>query len=124
MKGIVITTDNRMTVQDFGEPLHKTVGKAVGGGIEHVKPIGLSSPYCMIVNDEGLLLGLPYNIVGSALYGTHNHGCPIVGNIVLMKDGYRNGERDIVGLDDIDIQLMALDIETMTCGMIMLEGES
>lgn len=31
MKGIVVTTDNIVETRDFGEPLYRTVGEAVGG---------------------------------------------------------------------------------------------
>lgn len=37
------------------------------------------------------------------LYGTDQHGSPIVGNFVIMKEGIRYGEPDIVGLDPEDI---------------------
>ena len=106
MKGIVITTENEISVQDFGEPLYQTVGAAVGGYIEIVHPRGLESPFCMIVDDEGLLKNYPLNVVGSFLYGTLSHGSPIVGNIVFMKEGFRDGERDILGLDDKDIEYL------------------
>lgn len=36
MKGIVITPENLMHVDDFSAPLYKSVGKAVGGWIEIV----------------------------------------------------------------------------------------
>ncbi len=100
MKGIVVTTDNSIFVQEFGEPLYKTVGEVVGGYIEVVHPMGLPVPYCMIVNEEGLLMGLPENALGCALYYTWRHGNPIVGNIVVMKEEFRNGDRDITGLSD------------------------
>lgn len=100
MKGVVVTTDNTVEIRDFGEPLYKTVGEAVGGYIEIVHPIGLADPLVMIVNEEGLILELPINQLGCLLYGTHNHGQPIVGNIVVMQTGYVNGEPDIVGLND------------------------
>ncbi len=100
MKGIVITTDNEVEIRDFGKPLYKTVGEAVGGYLEIVHPMGLVEPLVMIVNDEGLLHGLPMNTVGSLLYGTPNHGHPIVGNIVIMKTGLTSEGTDIVGLDD------------------------
>ena len=64
----------------------------------------LARPLCMIVNEEGRLLDLPLNHIGSFFYGTDQHGEPIVGNIVVMKDGYRNGEPDIVGLDDVEAE--------------------
>ena len=113
MKGVVVTTDLEVRVEDFEEPLYKTVGSAVGGYIEHVKPARLRHPYCMIVNEEGRLLDLPLNYVGSYFYGTDQHGEPIVGNIVVMKDGYRNGEPDIVGLDDSEVERVKYTISTL-----------
>ena len=104
MKGIVVTTDLEIRIEEFSDPLYKTVGSAVGGYIEHVKPARLRHPYCMIVNEEGRLLDLPLNYVGSYFYGTDQHGEPIVGNIVIMKDGYRGGEPDIVGLTEIEAE--------------------
>lgn len=100
MKGILVTTDNTVETRDFGEPLYRTVGEAVGGYIEIVHPMGLVEPLVMIVNDEGLLHGLPMNTVGSLIYGTPNHGHPIVGNIVIMKTGWTCEGPDIVGLTD------------------------
>lgn len=104
MKGIVVTTDLEIRIEEFSDPLYKTVGSAVGCYIEHVKPARLRHPYCMIVNEEGRLLDLPLNYVGSYFYGTDQHGEPIVGNIVIMKDGYRGGEPDIVGLNDVEAE--------------------
>lgn len=104
MKGVVVTTDLEIRIEEFSDPLYKTVGSAAGGYIEHVKPARLRHPYCMIVNEEGRLLDLPLNYVGSYFYGTDQHGEPIVGNIVIMKDGYRGGEPDIVGLNDVEAE--------------------
>ena len=113
MKGIVVTTDLEIRIEEFSDPLYKTVGSAVGGYIEHVKPARLRHPYCMIVNEEGRLLDLPLNYVGSYFYGTDQHGEPIVGNIVIMKDGYRNGEPDIVGLDDSEVERVKYTISAL-----------
>lgn len=33
MKGLVITTENKMQVREFNEPAYETIGKAVGGWI-------------------------------------------------------------------------------------------
>jgi len=95
MKGIVIAPDMTIDVQNFTEPIHKSVGAVVGGYIEHLVPWGIKRPYCLICNDDGLALGLPPNPVGSCLYGR-----PVVGTVVLMKDGFVNGEPDIIGLSD------------------------
>lgn len=107
MKGLVITTDNLMRIEEFTAPFYKSIGRVVGGYIEIVHPRGLTSPYCMVVNEEGLLIGLPLNLFGSILYETFRHGNPIVGNIVLLKEGFVEGERDFIGLDDDDIRTLA-----------------
>ncbi len=97
MKGLVITTENKMQVREFGEPAYETIGKAVGGWIEVVHPKGLPDPFCMVVNEEGLLHGLPLNLFGCILYDTVRHGNPIVGNIVILKEGFTTpGERDFL----------------------------
>ena len=123
MKGVVVTTDVEVRVEDFEEPLYKTVGAAVGGYIEHVRPMRLKEPFCMIVNEEGRLHKLPINLVGSFFYGTDFHNEPIVGNIVIMKDGYRNGEPDIVGLDDTEIERVQNSISTLLSKMDPQKGE-
>lgn len=107
MKGIVITTKDEMRVQEFPEPAHRSIGDAVGGWIEIVHPMRLEQTYCMIVNEEGMLLNLPINSFGSFLYGTDYHGNPIFGDIVLLKEGIdSNGERDILGLNGQDIKYL------------------
>ena len=103
MKGIVVSTENQLTVRDFGAPLYKTIGEAVDRWIEIVRPGGLKSPYVMVVNEEGLIKELPINIAGSILYGTPAHGSPIVGNIVIMKEGWTDEGKDLLGLSDEEV---------------------
>ncbi len=77
---------------------------AVGGYIEHVNPAGLPSPYCLICNEEGLLKGLPFNPIASKWYGTHLHGNPIVGPVVVLKEVTTpDGDRDFGGLSPLDV---------------------
>lgn len=124
MKGIVITTKDEMRVQEFSMPAHKSIGEAVGGWIEVVRPVRLKRPYCMIVNDEGVLLNLPRNIFGSFLYGTNYHGYWILGDIVLLKEGINSdGERDILGLDEQDIKYLCDMVSAESDGEIKLEQE-
>lgn len=106
-KGIVITPGGFAFLKDFEKPLHESLGAAVGGWFEIVHPKNLEAPYCMMVNEEGLLKRLPLNNIASCLYNTQIHGQPIVGAAVIMKDGYVDGEPDIVGLDDDDIKAIA-----------------
>ena len=100
MKGIVVTTENQLMVRDFAAPLYKTIGESVDGWIEIVRPGGLKKPFVMIVNEEGLIKELPVNVVGSLMYGTPVHGSPIVGNIVIMKEGWTSEGKDLIGLTD------------------------
>lgn len=121
MKGILITTDGKVSVEEYDDPLYKTVGEAVGGYIEVVHPRGLRRPYLMIVNEDGLNLGLPVNTIGSLLYGTQEHGHPIVGNAVVMKEGKRLGEPDIVGItldDNVLVDLLTLRARARMEGLL------
>lgn len=118
MKGVVFTDSETMCVKDFAEPLYRTAGEVVGGPIEVVRPRGLKRPLCFLCNEEGLLQRLPMNILGSVWYGTGEHGHPIVGTIVVMKEGMTEEGPDIIGLSDGEIRKvreMALDL---SCGMI------
>lgn len=124
MKGIVITTKYEMRVQEFSEPACESIGEAVGGWIEVVRPVRLRRPYCMIVNEEGRLLNLPTNAFGSFLYGTDKHGSPIVGDIVLLKDGINSdGELDLLGLTELDIKHLCTMAVTVSDGEIKLKQE-
>lgn len=114
MKAVVVTTDNEVSIQDFDEPLYRTVGDSVGGYIEIVHPALLPDPYVMVVNEEGLLEDLPLNSCGSTLYASFIHGSPIVGNIVIMKEGpTEDGEWDILGLADSEAEEMAESMQSI-----------
>ena len=115
MKGLVITTENKMQVREFGEPAYETIGKAVGGWIEVVHPKGLPDP----------LHGLPLNLFGCILYDTVRHGNPIVGNIVILKEGFTTpGERDFIGLDEDDVKFLGAMAVSLSGGGIKWESEA
>lgn len=121
-KGIVITASGCWFVQEFDEPLYKSVGKAVGGYIETVNPRGLASPYVLIVNEEGAY-NLPVNLFGSLLCDIMAHGSPIYGNAVIMKEGLRNGEPDVVGLSKRDLLTLGDKLKTMHLKEVKVKGE-
>lgn len=109
MKGFVISTENKMQFKDFNEPLLLSIGTEICGYIETVHPKYLPEGFCMVVNDEGLLRGLPLNRFASLLYGTPEHGQPIVGTAVILREGFVAGELDFMSLDDGDeVGLMLL----------------
>ena len=102
-KVIVITTDNTISIKELEVKnglILDGLQKIVGGYIENVRPMNLEHPLMFVCNEDGLLRELPVNLVGSLLYGTPQHGNPIVGDIAIVQQGWRDGEPDIVGLPD------------------------
>lgn len=103
MKGIIITAQDVVRLVDIpenGKPLYKTIRAAVGGFMENTYPRRLPKGYVMIVNEEGKLLGLPINNIGSYLYESDKHGDVIVGDVIILKLGTYKGETDVVGIPD------------------------
>lgn len=123
-RGVVVTTDGRAYVKEFGYPLHRSCEDTLGGWIETVRPRGLDRPFMMLVNEEGLLHDLPFNVVGSFFYQTHIHGQPIAGNIILMAEGYRNGERDIVGLEEDEAEKLLDMVLKLPFGVVRGEEKA
>ena len=118
MVGLVVTADCDMYQLDYDAPNYGVIKKAVDGWYERVHPVGLERPYCMMVNDDGLLRGLPLNLIDSILYGTPQHGQPIVGDIIFLKDGYCGGEPDVVGMTTDEAQRLGDKFSTMTSGRV------
>lgn len=103
MKVIVISTNGIITQREVlanGKPLYDIVRANVDGYMENVHPRRLPRGLIMVVNEEGLCNGLPVNPIASYLYQTDIHGQPIVGNVVIVKEGIFEDERDIVGIPD------------------------
>lgn len=118
MIALVVNTKNEIRRVEYDPPHYDVIKEAVGGWYEHVHPMGLDRPYSMMVNEEGLLLGLPMNRLGSELYGTPKHGQPIVGDIVFLKDGYHGGEPDTVGMTEDEAQRLGDKFIKMTGGIV------
>ena len=118
MIALVVNTKNEIRRVEYDPPHYDVIKEAVGGWYEHVHPMGLDRPYSMMVNEEGLLLGLPMNRLGSELYGTPKHGQPIVGDIVFLKDGYDEGEPDTVGMTEDEAQRLGDKFVKMTGGIV------
>lgn len=95
MTGIVVTPKGEVETRELKEPLHQSAGAVVGGLIEIVRPRRLERPYIMIVNENFINLRLPLNPVGSYLYCTDEHGHPICGNIIILKEE----DQEITGLN-------------------------
>lgn len=70
---------------------------------EHVRPVRLPAPYCMIVDDSGLINDRPVNLAGSILYGSDQHGSPICGPALILKDIMTLDGPTTVSLNEADI---------------------
>lgn len=119
MKAIKITTKNMLSVVTVPELTWKGLGQLVGGHFETVRPWGfmnLNVPFkenlCMIVNEEGRCIGLDLNEVGSILYNEIPLPGfePIVGDILIMSEGFENGEPSIIGLNDELVQALIQEL--------------
>lgn len=87
--------------KDLNEEIHKLLG---GAFYEIVRPALMPYPYLMLVDDEGLLKNLPINPTASILYGFLQHGSPICGPALIMKDiKTEDGKHDIAPLDGEEI---------------------
>lgn len=62
--------------------------RAIGcGTIDIVSAGRLNKKFCMVVDDEGLFAAEPaLNVLASYFYGMCEHGQPIVGNAVLLRN--------------------------------------
>ena len=74
-----------------------------GGFFEIVRCPTLSHRFLMLVDDCGAIKDLHINPVASEMYGWRQHGSPIFGVALFMKEAIVDGEHDIVGLDSDDV---------------------
>lgn len=123
MKGIVITTDKKVYTADFKNFM--AIAPAMGWEMtEHVKAWGLPDPYCLLIDEEGLLKEHPeMNDIASIWYGYLVHGNPIVGTVVIMKDEITNAGPYIVGLSDSEVDRLT-DMLTHTWPVSHLEDKT
>lgn len=111
MKAIKITTDDVISVVDIQEPTLNVMQEHLGGFIEIVRPYGFygldvpgSKFLIMVINENGKNEGLEENTVASDLYDSTYDD--IVGDVLIMAEGFVDGEPDIVGLTDEQVQAL------------------
>ena len=73
---------------------------------EFVHPKRLPRPYAMVVDESGLYHDLKINLVASYLYQMDIHGCPIVGDVLFMKDIMTAEGPDIGFLNEQDVMVL------------------
>lgn len=119
MKAIKITTDNEISVVDIHEPTLEGMQEHVGGFIEHVRPVRLyelnvpnKNNLCMIVNEDPYNQELDANRVASELYNAPStrYWWNILGDVLILAEGFVNGEPDIIGLTDEQIAALVITL--------------
>lgn len=87
-KAIVITKEGKITIVNCPEDVSlKWMYSQINcEWIEIVRPKRLERGFVMIVDEEGLLKPNRLNCHGSYLYGMDEHGQPIVGDVLIMKE--------------------------------------
>ncbi len=79
--------------------------------VEIVNARNLESPYCIVVDEEGLIKSHPmYNIIASHMYGACEHGQALVGNAIIMKNEQRYVGIETVWLSSEEADAMMLEI--------------
>lgn len=106
MKGILIKSNNSISVLDMVPPYDESIRTSIDGYMEIVHPRGLERPYCMVVDEEGLIKDKEINLVGCVLYETYKHGSPISGDILILREFFNDFGWDLEGLNDNDINLL------------------
>lgn len=90
MKTVKVTTDNKVSIIDVDFDDFRSIQKAIGGHFETVRTQLMADYFkdpsvIMLVDEEGLVKGLPENALGCALCETASHGCPIVGDLIFAR---------------------------------------
>ena len=105
IKGVVVTTDNKVEAKIFKEPTFMSISKEVGG-MEIIRPKCaytkgyLKKGQCFVCDDLGLIKNLKPNFIASTLYGAST----VVGNIAIVKEGYTSEGVDFVDMPDKEVE--------------------
>lgn len=99
---------------DYDNHYAESIDEKIGCRIfEAVSVIIRKQQYLLLVDEEGLLKDKPIvNLPAWHWYSGCNPNHPIVGNVLVGKQGYVDGEPDIVGLEEDDVRLLR-DVERL-----------
>lgn len=78
-------------------------------GDAYIERIRIDEEHSLAVDEDGHAKGLPINPRASLLYGTHKHGVPIVGDVLLARDGFVDDGIDWVDSDPVDLVTFVLN---------------
>ena len=134
MKIIRITVDNQISTHEFPqgsyEKQNRFLRRLIGNGCdiyEHVMPVRLYTDFkmvdhptqipgqcvSMLIDEEGRLKENVPNQIGSYLYKTDKHGCPIMGNILFVGEEWGEDGIDFCGIEDSVRELLELKLNDL-----------
>ncbi len=134
MKLIKISTDLELSVHEFPDGTHEEqnqfLRELIGNDCriyEHVMPDRLYTELhmfdrpskipgqcvSMLIDEEGRLKENVPNLIGSYLYRTEQHGCPIMGNILFVGEEWDGDGIDFCGIEDSVFELLELELNNL-----------
>lgn len=134
MKLIKISTDLVLSVHEFPNGTHEEqnqfLRELIGNDCriyEHVMPDRLYTELhmfdrpskipgqcvSMLIDEEGRLKENVPNLIGSYLYRTEQHGCPIMGNILFVGEEWGGDGIDFCGIEDSVFELLELELNNL-----------
>ncbi len=134
MNLIKISTDLELSVHEFPGGSHEEqnqfLQELIGNNCsiyEHVMPDRLYTELhmfdhpskipgqcvSMLIDEEGGLKENKQNLIGSYLYRTEQHRCPIMGNILFVGEKWSGYGIDFCGIDDRVFELLELELKNL-----------
>ena len=144
MKLIKISTDLELSVHEFPdgsyEEQNRFLRELIGNGCniyEHVMPNRLYTDLkiengptkipgqrvSMLIDEEGRLKKNLPNLIGSYLYRTDKHGCPIMGNILFVGEKWGRDGIDFCGIENSVFKLLELKLNNIIFAMKAVKGD-
>lgn len=126
MKFVKVTTENEISIIDIPKGDYKGIAKAIDARLFELVRInqnGVIKPselreVVMIIDEEGLLKSEnKCNPIASILYGTLQHGYPIVGDVMFALEDTKNPERDFADMSDIYAEMVASNLRAIVCAL-------
>jgi hypothetical protein len=104
-KAIIIKSDGSRELVSFEiSESYKLLSGAVGGYIECVNLP--SQNVAMWINEEGKLIGLPQNPIGTALWADEYGVTDVIMGDIILTSGTITPDGDTLGLDDKQVELL------------------
>ena len=88
--------------ENFNDEVHRLINCI------YYELVHLPGDIYLVVDELGKVCEKPkdVNVLASMLYPGTPHGDPIVGDVLIGKLGYVNGESDMVGLSDFELKIL------------------